>query len=183
MTKNIIGQATYMIIIIMIILFAGEYFLPEENQIVSGYHISQNGHVITGRRFDYQGNDGAPGTYTQDMTDKIGPSRHFTILFTTFIFLQIVNEWNCRKLFNELNVFEGILSNPISIVVRITESVIQVIISEFSGRLFSCYPDGMMWYQWLICIAFSLGSFVIRFILLLVPEDGCGQVLILNYVY
>ena len=165
-----------MITVILIILFAGEYFIPEEDLIVGGYHIAINGYVRTGRRADYEGDTSAPGLYTDDITEKVGPSRHFTVLFTTFVFMQIANEWNCRKLYDELNIFEGIQYNPISITVRVIESVLQVVISEFSGRLFSIYPDGMTWYQWLICIAFSLGSFIVRLILILIPDEGCGTV-------
>ncbi len=178
MTKHIICQAIYMTTIILIILFAGEYFIPEEKEIIQGIPIYANGgHVRTGRAADYEGNTDDPSLYTTDVEKKLGPSRHFSVLFTTFVFMQIANEWNCRKLYEEINIFAGIQHNPISIVVRVTESVVQVVISQFGDRLFDIYPDGMTWYQWMICIGFSLGSFVVRFfVVLLVPDDVCKAV-------
>jgi len=177
MMKHILGQSVYMVIIILIILFAGEYFIPEEDKYVKGIPISRNGKVRTGRRAYYSGNTDDNNIhnteiYTKAIYNAIGPSRHYTVLFTTFVFLHIVNEWNCRKLYDELNIFAGIEKNWISITVRVVETIIQVIISQFGGRVFSVYLDGLTWYQWLICIAFSLGSFIIRLILVLIPEDG-----------
>ena len=178
MTKHIVGQAIYMIIIIMIILFAGEYFIPEENIIVDGIPLSYNGYVRTGRPADYEGGKTDETLYTDAIYKKIGPSRHFSVLFTTFVFMQIINEWNCRKLHDEVNIFAGIQHNMLSIIVRLVESVVQAIISQYGNLLFDIYPDGMTWYQWLICIAFALGSFIARLLLLLVPEDklkACGS--------
>jgi magnesium-transporting ATPase (P-type) len=166
-----------MITVILIILFAGEYFIPEENETINGIQLSFNGYIRTGRKADYEGNLNTPGCYTYEVDRILGSSRHFSILFTTFVFMQIINEWNCRKLYEELNIFSGILSNPISITVRILESVVQAVISQFGGRLFGIYPAGMTWYQWLICIGFSLGSFLIRLFLLLIPAEGCSSVI------
>lgn len=39
--------------------------------------------------------------------------KHMTIIFTTFVFLQLFNEINCRKIDRrDFNVFENILANP-----------------------------------------------------------------------
>lgn len=38
---------------------------------------------------------------------KKHPSRHFTFIFNLFVWLQIINFLNCRKLNGEYNVFEG----------------------------------------------------------------------------
>eukprot|EP00826_Nyctotherus_ovalis_P017252 TRINITY_DN15067_c0_g1_i3.p1 TRINITY_DN15067_c0_g1~~TRINITY_DN15067_c0_g1_i3.p1 ORF type:complete len:222 (+),score=52.87 TRINITY_DN15067_c0_g1_i3:111-776(+) len=176
MMKHIIGQAIYMIAITLVILFAGEYFLPEKDEIVNGVPISFNGYVRTGRSADYAGNtddDNLYSTtlYTKKIFKEVGPSRHYTILFSTFVFMQIFNEWNCRKLHDEVNIFAGIQTNYISIAVRFLETLLQVIISQFGGRLFGIYKDGMTGVQWCICIAFSVGTFVVRLILLFIPED------------
>jgi len=175
MFKHILGQATYMIAVVLIILFAGEYFLPEEEIIVNGIPISFNGHVRTGRVAGYDGEKDDPSLYTKEVKDEVGPSRHFTMLFTTFVFLHIVNEWNCRKLYDELNILAGIQNNMLSLGVRFIETFLQVMISQFGSRLFEIYPDGMTWYQWLICIAFALGTLVIRLILMAFPEDKLGS--------
>jgi hypothetical protein len=39
---------------------------------------------------------------------------HYTLFFNIFVFMQVFNEINARKLKKEeLNVFEGILDNPL----------------------------------------------------------------------
>ena len=39
------------------------------------------------------------------------PSEHHTILFNVFVMMTLFNEVNCRKLYGEANVFEGVLDN------------------------------------------------------------------------
>uniref|UniRef100_A0A8C1YJU4 Calcium-transporting ATPase n=1 Tax=Cyprinus carpio TaxID=7962 RepID=A0A8C1YJU4_CYPCA len=41
------------------------------------------------------------------------PSEHYTIVFNTFVMLQLFNEINARKIHGERNVFEGIFNNMI----------------------------------------------------------------------
>jgi Ca2+ transporting ATPase len=52
--------------------------------------------------------DGATKDY-EDVYDKTHvPSRHFTMIFNTFVMLQYFNFFNARKLNDELNIFEGL---------------------------------------------------------------------------
>ncbi|XP_010790705.1 putative calcium-transporting ATPase 13, plasma membrane-type [Notothenia coriiceps] len=41
------------------------------------------------------------------------PSEHYTIIFNTFVLMQLFNEINARKIHGERNVFDGIFANPI----------------------------------------------------------------------
>lgn len=41
------------------------------------------------------------------------PSEHYTIIFNTFVLMQLFNEINARKIHGERNVFDGIFGNPI----------------------------------------------------------------------
>ncbi|XP_010793954.1 plasma membrane calcium-transporting ATPase 2-like [Notothenia coriiceps] len=41
------------------------------------------------------------------------PSEHYTIIFNTFVMMQLFNEINARKIHGERNVFDGIFRNPI----------------------------------------------------------------------
>ncbi|MFT7800980.1 plasma membrane calcium-transporting ATPase 3-like isoform X1 [Arapaima gigas] len=41
------------------------------------------------------------------------PSEHYTIIFNTFVLMQLFNEINARKIHGERNVFDGIFRNPI----------------------------------------------------------------------
>lgn len=41
------------------------------------------------------------------------PTEHYTIVFNTFVMMQLFNEINARKIHGERNVFESIFRNPI----------------------------------------------------------------------
>lgn len=47
----------------------------------------------------------------------MGPSRHFTFVFNTFLWMTIFNFINARKLMDEKNVFKGILDNSLFLVI------------------------------------------------------------------
>ena len=98
------------------------------------------------------------------------------MLYTIFVFLQLFNQINARKLNNEINIFEGFFSNWIAVAVLFTEIALQVLITEFTGRVFSVNFKGLTWQQWLISIAFCTGSWVVRFFLTFIDFSKLPQV-------
>lgn len=54
------------------------------------------------------------------------PSEHYTIVFNTFVMMQLFNEINARKIHGERNVFEAIFRNPIFCTVVLGTFVAQV---------------------------------------------------------
>lgn len=73
-----------------------------------------------------------------DDVGKEKPTTHSTMLFNVFVFMQIFNEINSRKVHGERNVFEGIFNNFIFIGVIIGTVIMQVLLVEFGGTPFSC---------------------------------------------
>uniref|UniRef100_A0A672HH25 Calcium-transporting ATPase n=1 Tax=Salarias fasciatus TaxID=181472 RepID=A0A672HH25_SALFA len=63
------------------------------------------------------------------------PSEHYTIVFNTFVLMQLFNEINARKIHGERNVFEGIFNNMIFCSIVFGTFVIQVISSIPTSRL------------------------------------------------
>lgn len=55
-----------------------------------------------------------------------GPSEHYTMMFNTFVVLQLFNEFNARKLYGEWNVFSGIHRNVIFIAIVLGTFIVQV---------------------------------------------------------
>lgn len=147
MMKNILSQAIYQVIILFIILFAGEHFIPEDDHVIEKIHYSFNGRVRSGRRYGYNGDEDfrkidlhLVELYSKDIYYKIGPSRHFTIFFATFIFLQILNEFNCRKIHDEMNIFSGLTGNYLAMGFLAGETILTVIFIEFGNRVFGMCP-------------------------------------------
>uniref|UniRef100_A0A8C1SNZ1 Calcium-transporting ATPase n=1 Tax=Cyprinus carpio TaxID=7962 RepID=A0A8C1SNZ1_CYPCA len=84
------------------------------------------------------------------------PSEHYTIVFNTFVMLQLFNEINARKIHGERNVFEGIFNNMIFCSIVFGSFVIQFLIVQFGGKPFSCV--GLSVEQWLWCVFLGFGS-------------------------
>lgn len=62
-----------------------------------------------------------------------GSKEHYTIIFNSFVFCQIFNEFNARSLFNDWRVFRGLQKNWIFIGVIVTTVVIQFLLVTFGG--------------------------------------------------
>ncbi|RMC22749.1 hypothetical protein DUI87_00249 [Hirundo rustica rustica] len=86
------------------------------------------------------------------------PSEHFTIIFNTFVLMQLFNELNARKLHGERNVFEGVCANPIFCAIVLGTFAVQVLIVQFGGKPFSCSPLSAE--QWLWCLFVGVGELV-----------------------
>ncbi|XDV49366.1 hypothetical protein PO909_018634 [Leuciscus waleckii] len=86
------------------------------------------------------------------------PSEHYTIIFNTFVLMQLFNEINARKIHGERNVFDGIFSNPIFCSIVVGTFAIQIVIVQFGGKPFSCSPLNME--QWLWCLFVGLAELV-----------------------
>ncbi|KAM8976279.1 plasma membrane calcium-transporting ATPase 4 isoform 2-T2 [Pelodytes ibericus] len=84
------------------------------------------------------------------------PSEHYTIVFNTFVMMQLFNEINARKIHGERNVFENIFRNPIFCAVVLGTFGAQIIIVEFGGKPFSC--SGLTLSQWFWCIFIGIGE-------------------------
>lgn len=54
------------------------------------------------------------------------PSEHYTIIFNTFVLMQLFNEINARKIHGERNVFDGIFANPIFCSIVLGTFAVQV---------------------------------------------------------
>uniref|UniRef100_A0A803Y4Y9 Calcium-transporting ATPase n=1 Tax=Meleagris gallopavo TaxID=9103 RepID=A0A803Y4Y9_MELGA len=86
------------------------------------------------------------------------PSEHYTIIFNTFVMMQLFNEINARKIHGERNVFDGIFRNPIFCTIVLGTFAIQIVIVQFGGKPFSCSP--LQLDQWMWCVFIGLGELV-----------------------
>ncbi|XP_072520331.1 plasma membrane calcium-transporting ATPase 4 isoform X10 [Salminus brasiliensis] len=83
------------------------------------------------------------------------PSEHYTIVFNTFVMMQLFNEINARKIHGERNVFDGIFNNLIFCSIVFGTFIIQIVIVQFGGKPFSCV--GLSIDQWLWCVFLGFG--------------------------
>jgi len=82
------------------------------------------------------------------LDDYYGPSRHFTLIFNVFVWMQIFNFLNARKIEDELNIFENIFASTLFIQIVILIIVLQILCVFFGNRAMACSPHGLNLEQW-----------------------------------
>nr|XP_056722966.1 plasma membrane calcium-transporting ATPase 2 isoform X10 [Euleptes europaea] len=97
------------------------------------------------------------------------PSEHYTIIFNTFVMMQLFNEINARKIHGERNVFDGIFRNPIFCTIVLGTFGVQIVIIQFGGKPFSCSP--LQLDQWMWCVFIGLGELVWGQVIATIPTS------------
>ena len=106
MLLNIISQSIFQIIVLTVIIFYGDYLFG----------------VPSDRELEHF------------MWNEIN-GYHFTIFFNIFVYMQVFNSINARKLQkDEFNVFSGILGNWLYLVIQGVIIIGQIILVTFGGR-------------------------------------------------
>ncbi|XP_058497890.1 plasma membrane calcium-transporting ATPase 3b isoform X1 [Solea solea] len=97
------------------------------------------------------------------------PSEHYTIIFNTFVLMQLFNEINARKIHGERNVFDGIFGNPIFCSIVLGTFAVQIVIVQWGGKPFSCAPLNIE--QWLWCLFVGVGELLWGQVIATVPTE------------
>ncbi|KAE8140675.1 hypothetical protein BDV38DRAFT_7490 [Aspergillus pseudotamarii] len=98
-----------------------------------------------------------------------------TIIFNTFVWMQIFNELNNRRLDNKFNIFEGVHRNYWFMGINVLMVGGQILIIFVGGAAFSVTPlDGV---QWAICIGCSIFCIPWAAVLKLLPDRYVAVVL------
>jgi magnesium-transporting ATPase (P-type) len=82
---------------------------------------------------------------------------HRTVVFNSFILMQVWNEFNARKLHEEINVFEGVFRSKGHLAVTAVMVLFQVFAVQIAGHFFGTVPLSLQ--QWVGCSA--IGMFAI----------------------
>jgi magnesium-transporting ATPase (P-type) len=141
MKLNIISQSIFQITTLTIIIFYGDYIFG----------------VPSDRNLEHF------------MWNNVN-GYHFTIFFNIFVFMQVFNSINARKLNkDELNVFTGICGNWLYILIQTIIIVGQIILVTFGGRAVRTHALSLQQHMYCLCIsAFTL---VWGFFVKLLPID------------
>ena len=98
-------------------------------------------------------------------------SAHMTIVFNVFVVYTLFNQINCRVIDDSLNVLVRIGNNIFFPIITFGELILQIILIEVGGDAFKCTERGITGIQWLICIGFSLITFLLSIIAKFIPID------------
>ncbi|KAF6158063.1 hypothetical protein GIB67_014857 [Kingdonia uniflora] len=92
-----------------------------------------------------------------------------TLLFNTFVFCQVFNEFNSRKL-EKKNVFEGILRNKLFMGIIGVTVVLQVVMVEFLKKFAGTHR--LNWGQWGACIGVAAISWPLGWVVKCIPVSN-----------
>jgi len=156
MMKHILCQSLVQSVILFAIIFAGPSFMPEgvegptnTNQAIGLTKANIDSHpnpeirkwdgkyVTSGMLKDFNGEQVYEHFYS------FTPSRHLTINFNVFVFLQIFNMLAARKINDEINIFKGVFTNPMFCGVWLVIVVGQFIIVQIGGKAMKVHVAGL----------------------------------------
>lgn len=82
------------------------------------------------------------------------------LVFNAFVWMQLVNQINCRKVNERFDVFEGAWRNPTFLGIFASEVGLQVLIVQRGGVVFDTEPLDAN--QWAACVALGLVALPLR---------------------
>lgn len=151
MWKMIIGQAIYQLAVTFVLYFAGFSILGYDSRVAN-----------------------APAGKERSDLNELLHLELSTIVFNAFVWMQIFNEFNNRRLDNKFNIFEGIHRNYFFIGINAIMVGGQVMIIFIGGRAFSIKRlDGI---QWAISIGCAVPCLLWAILLRCIPDKYAGTV-------
>jgi Ca2+-transporting ATPase len=112
-------------------------------------------------------------------TEQLGAAtdipRKETLVFNTFVWMQIFNQWNNRRLDNKFNIFEGLTHNWLFVGINIAMCGAQTLIVFVGGAAFNInQPAGeapQYGAQWAIAIVIGFVSIPIGLLIRCIPDS------------
>ncbi|KAI3536111.1 calcium-translocating P-type ATPase [Colletotrichum costaricense] len=93
-----------------------------------------------------------------------------TLVFNTFVWMQIFNQWNNRRLDNNFNIFEGLTKNMFFVGISAIMIGGQILIVFFGGAAFQIADEGQTGTQWAMAIILGLISIPFGVVIRLIPD-------------
>jgi P-type Ca2+ transporter type 2C len=94
-----------------------------------------------------------------------------TIVFNAFVWMQIFNQYNCRRIDNRLNIFEGVLRNRYFMAIQVIIIGGQVLIVFVGGDAFNVARINAV--QWAASLVIGFVSLIIGVLIRLIPDSWC----------
>ena len=160
MWKMIIGQAIYQLVVTFVLYFAGYGILGYDTQCLPEALARKCANVTDPKDLANCLNS---GLCTDDLHLELN-----TMVFNTFVWMQIFNEFNNRRLDNKLNIFEGIQRNYFFIGINCIMVGGQVMIIYVGGKAFQIVRIDAT--QWAVCVLCALPCLLWAVVLRCIPD-------------
>jgi len=100
---------------------------------------------------------------------------HYTIVFNVFMFMQIFNMFNARKLLKtDLNIFANFFNNWAFIFILIGIILAQVAMTMIGGPLFQ--TTALTGVQWIVCVSIGFSSWIAGVVLKVSPDTWVEKI-------
>jgi len=154
MIRFIVVQGLYQIIVLLVLLFAGNQI--EFLGVTCAYKPKP------GREAPV---DGCTAYEIDKQTIALQ-----TIIFNAFVYCQVFNEINARRVNGERNVYKGLFSNAMFVGIMLLIGLGQAILVVFTGQFMSVssFP-GINWVQWLTSLVLAAITLPLGFIATFIP--------------
>ncbi|KAK2752760.1 hypothetical protein FQN55_005892 [Onygenales sp. PD_40] len=113
-------------------------------------------------------NFAGPSILDYDLSDELEEGRFKALIFNTFVWMQIFNQYNSRRIDNGFNIFEGVLRNIWFIGIQFVIVGGQVMIIFVGGQAF--HVKRLNSVEWGISVVLGLLSIPIAVIIRLIPD-------------
>ena len=198
MWKHISIQALCELILLLVLYLIAPKFIKEqnyvrlaENQIIFYCYkkLPGNGklnHIIYGTSSKWtsdvklKGNEESCGKYSerQDLSvafkeyqNSNGSTVHMTIIFNVFVYYTLFNQINCRVLDDSFNILVRITRSILFIIISLCEMGLQAVLITFGNTVFHCVENGLTGTQWGISFGFGAITFVVSVICKVIPLE------------
>ena len=196
MWKHIIIQSLCQIILLVILYFLAPEFIKEDNLVrlaenrvlkfcYSDYPGKDVDHIVYGTDIKwprdgrlvhahklfcgkYTNRQNLKDAYTEYVNSNCA-TVHMSLIFNIFVFYTLFNQINCRVIDDSFNILIRITRSFLFPLICICEMGLQVAIIYVGKSPFHIINDGFTGHQWGICIGFSAITFVVSFLVKLLP--------------
>ena len=174
MWRNILGQALFQITILIVFLFSGIKIFGITHygdQICEvGPNINMPQYAETMEVFYLRVYDPVTKSFGELTTNPTCMNVHYTMIFHSFVFMQVFNEINARKLgAKEFNVFAGFFNNWLFQTVIVITIIVQCALVQYGGIYIRAAP--LSWDLHLICIGVGFCSLFMGVLIKLLPAS------------
>ncbi|KAL2755929.1 hypothetical protein ACRALDRAFT_1050792 [Sodiomyces alcalophilus JCM 7366] len=94
-----------------------------------------------------------------------------TVVFNTFVWMQIFNQWNNRRLDNKFNIFEGLTKNYFFMGISCAMIGGQILIIFVGGPALQISKHGQTPSQWGVAIVLGFLSIPVGMLIRLIPDE------------
>ncbi|KAL6359840.1 hypothetical protein LRP88_07264 [Fusarium phalaenopsidis] len=99
-----------------------------------------------------------------------------TVIFNTFVWMQIFNMFNNRRLDNKFNIFQGVQRNQFFVLITLLMIGLQVIIIFKGSRAFQIIPDGLDATQWGVSVITAMFCLPWAILIRIFPDEWFAAV-------